>query len=202
MLFSASTKHSHLIENRSIPVIVIYFLMDSHFWRITTHDARIAEGGNGSPRFLLKDKQPVFFGKLGNDLSRQRRFNIQLLKHSALYRSIAGRVRFQAADVFPLMTALLKEMRQMCRKRGDSRFLVIRIPRVEMRSEVGDLSSWKAELSRECIEFLDLKNKFDTYVLENGLDRKSYFLDPLDCHPNPQYTALVSKWLLDYLHGT
>ena len=192
----------HLIENRAKPEVVIYFLMDSHFWRTATYDALIAEGGAGAkPRFVLKAGRPVFVGKAGKTLSRLHRFNVELLKHSALYRRIAGRGRFQAAEVFPLMTALIKEMRQMCRQRGDFRFLVVRIPRMEMKSEVGDLSNWKAELSREGIEFLDFKSKFDTYVHETGDDRKSFFIS-VDTHPNPRYTVLISKWLLDYLNET
>ena len=99
------------------------------------------------------------------------------------------------------MTAIIKEMRQLCQQRGDVRFLVVRIPRLEVKSEAGDLSTWKAKLHREGIEFLDLKSKFDTFVRETNGDRKSYFI-PIDRHPNPRYTTLITKWLLDYLNET
>ena len=191
-----------LIENRAKPEVVIYFLMDSHFWRTALPDSQIAaNSGDQKPRFVMKNGRPVFVGKAGETLPLVHRFNVLLIKHSALYSRLAQPSSSQAAEVFPLMAALIKEMHQICQQRGDIRFLVVHVPRIEVESQVGDLSVWKAGLTRKGIEILDFRSKFDTYIRETGDDRKSYFI-PGDGHPGPRYTALISKWLLDYLNET
>jgi hypothetical protein len=189
-----------LYAERRMPSLVVYFLMDSHFWRTSCVDAQVALESRDRPCLQVVDGS-LEISRRSSDtasLSALHRMNIWLLERSGLWQRLAGRTRFAAARVYPLMHALVLEMDRQCRQAEGCRFLLVRIPRESPESEAGDLRDWKADLTARGVEILDLKERFDSVVgREPGL-RQSYFI-PLDGHPSAAYTALMAKWLLEYL---
>lgn len=182
------------------PSLLVYFLMDSHFWRTSCVDAQVALEGRDRPCMEVVDGR-LEISRRSSDISSlsvPHRINIWLLERSGLWNRVAGRTRFVAASVYPVTQALVLEMDRQCRQAEGCRFLLVRIPRESPESEAGDLRDWKADLTARGVEILDLKERFDSVVgREPGL-RQSYFI-PLDGHPSAAYTALMAKWLLEYL---
>jgi hypothetical protein len=191
-----------LYAERRMPSLVVYFLMDSHFWRTSCVDAQVALESRDRPCLQVVDES-LEISRRSSDtasLSALHRMNIWLLERSGLWQRLAGRTRFAAARVYPLMHALVLEMDRQCRQVEGCRFLLVRVPRESSESEAGDLREWKADLTVRGVEILDLKERFDSVVgREPGL-RQSYFI-PLDGHPSAAYTALMAKWLLEYLNA-
>lgn len=183
-----------LLAEGGKPSLVLYLLMDSHFWRTAAHDAQTALGGGSKPRFALVGGRLVLQGKAGETLTPGRRIRVQLFGKSGLYHRLAGRPRFNAAQVLPLMTALIVEMDAACREVPGCRFLLVRVPRREQVSEVRGVSSWMAGLRQRGVAAVDLKETFDAYIRQAGLDRDDYFI-PHDMHPNVRYTRLIADWL-------
>lgn len=183
------------------PSLIIYFLMDSHFWRITCSDPQLALGSGNKPCMQLVDGKLEFRGKASSKLTFLRRFNIYLLKQSGIWNRLAGRHSFDLTQTFPLMQALIIEMDRECRRLTGCKFLLVRLPRKEAVSEVGDLTPWKNDLSTHGIAIVDLKEQFDSFVMAKGLNRSNFFI-PSDGHPNSRYTALMADWLLTYLRSS